>query len=28
MAIVAAGVLARTVGFGDALPADAGQQPV
>jgi Flp pilus assembly protein TadB len=28
MAIVSAGVLARTVGFGDALPADAGQQPV
>jgi hypothetical protein len=28
MAIGAAGVLARTVGFGDALPADSGQQPV
>lgn len=28
MAIVAGGLLARTVGFGDASPADSGQQPV
>lgn len=28
MAIVAGGILARTVGFGDASATDSGQQPV